>query len=131
MGRFLEAAAGIMVAVVLWIIVSKQAKEFSLALSIGACCLALILMASYLDPVLDLIARLEQLADIDREWISIMLKAVGIGMIVEIGSLICTDAGNAALGKTLQLAGTIMILWLSVPLMNGFLELVERILGET
>lgn len=131
MERFLGAAAGIMVAVVLWIVVSKQAKEFSLALSIGACCLALILVSSYLDPVLDLIARLEQMAGLNREWISVMLKAVGIGLIVEIGSLICTDAGNAALGKALQIAGMIVILWLSVPLMNGFLELIERILGET
>ena len=130
MGRFLEAAAGIMVAAVLWIVVSKQGKEFSLVLSIGACCLVLILMASYLEPVLDLIARLEQLAGLKQEWISVMLKAVGIGLVVEIGSLICTDAGNAALGKTLQIAGTMVVLWLSLPLMQGLLELLERVLGE-
>lgn len=131
MERFWEAAAGILVAAVLWIVVSKQGKEFSLALSIGACCLVLILMASYLDPVLDMIARLEQLAGVKQEWISVMLKAVGIGLVVEIGSLICADAGNAALGKTLQIAGTIVVLWLSVPLMQGLLELMERVLGET
>ena len=126
MERFWTAAAGIMVAVVLWIIVSKQAKEFSVALSICACCLALLFLSAYLDPILDLIARLEQLAGVNQEWIGIMLKAVGIGLIVEIGSLICTDAGNAALGKTLQLGGTLVVLWLCVPLMSGFLELMER-----
>lgn len=130
MGTFWTAAAGIMVAVVLWIVVSKQAKEFSLALSIIACCLTLLLMSGYLEPVLDLIGRLQQLAGVNEEWISIMLKTVGIGLIVEIGSLICTDAGNAALGKTLQIAGTFAVLWLSVPLMRGFLDLIERILGE-
>lgn len=131
MERFWEAAAGIMIAAVLWIIVSKQGKEFSLTLSIGVCCLVLILMSGYLDPVLDLVARLEQLAGLKQEWISVMLKAVGIGLVVEIGSLICTDAGNAALGKTLQIAGTIVVLWLSMPLMRGLLELLERVLGET
>ncbi len=130
MGRFWEAAAGIMVAVVLWIVVSKQGKEFSLGLSIVACCLVLILIASYLDPVFDLIARLENLAGLRQEWISVMLKAVGIGVIVEIGSLICADAGNTALGKTLQIAGTTVILWLSVPLMSGLIDLLERMLGE-
>lgn len=130
MGGFWEAAAGIMVAVVLWIVVSKQGKEFSIGLSLIACCLALMLIASYLDPVFDLIARLERLAGIQQEWISVMLKAVGIGVIVEIGSLICEDAGNAALGKTLQIAGAIVILWLSVPLMSGLIDLLERMLGE-
>ena len=130
MGRFWEVAAGIMVAAILWIIVSKQGKEFSLAVSMCGCCLALILISSYLDPVLDLIARLEQLAGLKQEWISVMLKAVGIGLVVEIGALICNDAGNAALGKTLQIAGTIAVLWLSVPLMTGLLELLERVLGD-
>lgn len=130
MGRFWEAAAGIMVAVVLWIVVSKQGKEFSFGLSLTACCLALILISSYLDPVFDLITRLEHLAGIQQEWISVMLKAVGISVIVEIGSLICDDAGNAALGKTLQFAGVIAILWLSVPLMTGLIDLLERMLGE-
>ena len=130
MGGFWQAAAGSMVAVILWIVVSKQGKEFSLALSIGACCLALMLMSSYLDPVFDLISRLEQLAGLQQEWIAVMLKAVGIGLVVEIGSLICADAGNAALGKTLQIVGTVVVLWLAVPLMTALLDLLERVLGE-
>ena len=131
MGRFWETAAGIMIAVVLWIVVSKQSKEFAMVLSIGACCLALLLLSWYLDPILALVTRLEQLGNLQPEWISIMLKAVGIGLLVEVGSLICTDAGNAALGKTLQLVGTVVVLWLAIPLMTGLLDLLERVLGET
>ena len=130
MGRFWQAAAGIMVAVVLWIVVSKQSKEFSLLLSIGACCLALMVLSWYFDPILAYIARLEQLGFLQQEWIAVVLKAVGIGMLVEIGSLICADAGNAALGKTLQLGGTVVILWLAVPLMTALMDLLERVLGE-
>ena len=130
MGPFLQATGGILVAVILWIVLSKQGKEFSLAVSVLGCCLVLILMGSYLDPVLDLVNRLEQLAGLQQEWISVMIKAVGIGLVVEIGSLICADVGNAALGKTLQITGTIVVLWLSVPLMTGLLDLLERILGE-
>lgn len=130
MGAFWQAAALIMVAVILWIVLSKQGKEFSLALSIGACCLALTLMWSYFDPVVDLISSLQQIAGLQHEWISVMLKAVGIGLLVEISSLICTDAGNAALGKTLQIVGTVAVLWLGVPLMTALMDLIERILGE-
>ncbi len=130
MGRFLQAAAGIMVAVILGIIVSKQNKDISLLLSIGACCMALAVLSWYLDPILDLIARLEQIGFLQQEWISVILKAIGIGLLVEIGSLICVDAGNAALGKTLQIIGTVVILWLAVPLMTQLLDLLERVLGE-
>ena len=128
MGRFWEAAAGVMVAVILWIVVSKQGKEFSLGLSLVACCLALMLVSSYLDPVFDLITRLEQLGGIQQEWINVMLKAVGIGMIVEIGSLICADAGNTALGKTFQFAAGTIVLWQSLPLFTTLIGIIEDIL---
>ena len=59
-----------------------------------------------------------------------MLKAVGIGVISEIAVLICQDSGNAALGKGLQLLATIVVLWLALPLMQGLLELVQKILGD-
>ena len=130
MERFWQASAGVMVAVVLWIILSKQGKEFSLGLSICTCCLVLMAVSGYLDPILDLFDRLEQIGNLQPEWIAVVLKAVGIGLIVEIGSLICTDAGNAALAKTFQIVGTVVILWLAVPLMTGLMDLVERILGE-
>ncbi|MBE6917368.1 MAG: hypothetical protein E7470_05670 [Ruminococcaceae bacterium] len=130
MGRFLQVAAGIFVAVILGIIVSKQSKDISLLLSIGACCMALAVLSWYLDPILDLIARLERIGFMQQEWISVILKAIGIGLLVEIGSLICVDAGNAALGKTLQIIGTVVILWLAVPLMAQLLDLLERVLGE-
>ena len=119
-----------LVAVILWIVLSKQGKEFGLLLTIGASCLILLTAFRFIEPVLDLLGQLQTIGNLRPEWLSIMLKAVGIGLVVEIGSLICADAGNAALSKTIQLLGTASILWLCIPLMNGVLTLIEQILGE-
>lgn len=129
MERFLQAAAGIMAAVIMWIILSKQGKEYALLLSLGACCLVLLAMFRFLEPVLDLLKQLQTLGNLQPEWLSVMLKAVGIGLVVEMGALICSDAGNAALGKTLQILGAVAVLWLSIPLMNSLMELLQQILG--
>ncbi|MBE6933695.1 MAG: hypothetical protein E7462_01390 [Ruminococcaceae bacterium] len=125
----LQTAAGVMVAVIMWIVLSRQGKEFGLVLSIGACGLVFIFAFRFLEPVLDLLKQLETLGNLQPEWLSIMLKSVGIGLVAEIGSLICTDAGNAALGKTMQMLGAIAVLWLSIPLMNSLIQLLQQILG--
>ena len=130
MERFLQAAAGIMAAVIMWIILSKQGKEYALILSLGACCLVLVAAFRFLDPVLDLLRQLQSLGNLQPEWLSVMLKAVGIGLVVEMGSLICVDAGNSALGKTLQILGAVAVLWLSIPLINSLIALLEQILGD-
>ena len=129
MERFLQGTAGILVAVILWIILSKQSKEYALIVSIGACCLVLILIFRFLEPIVDLLNQLQSIGSLQPEWLSIMLKAVGIGLVVEMGSLICTDAGNASLAKVLQILGTVVVLWLSIPVMNSLLDLLKDILG--
>lgn len=130
MDRFFQAAAGIMAAVIMWIILSKQGKEYALILSLGACCLVLVAAFRFLDPVLDLLRKLQTSGNLQPEWLSVMLKAVGIGLVVEMGSLICSDAGNSALAKTLQILGAVAVLWLSIPLINSLIALLEQILGD-
>lgn len=130
MDRFWQAAAGALVAVILWLILSRQGHDFAMLISLLACCMVLAVMGRYLEPVVDLVKRLEQLGNLQPEWISVMLKAVGIGLIVEISSLICADAGNASMGKAVQFLGTSVILWLSIPLINGLLDLITQVLGD-
>ena len=130
MERFLQAAAGVIAAVIMWIILSKQGKEYALLLSICACTLIFLLMFRFLDPVIDLMMQLQTLGNLQPQWLSIMLKAVGIGLIAEMGTLICNDAGNTVLGKTLQILGTVTVLWLSIPLMNSLIALLQQILGD-
>ena len=129
MERFFQATAGVMAAIILWVILSRQGKEYALILSVGACCLVMVVMLRFLQPVLELLARLQDLGGLQQEWLSILLKAVGIGLITEMGTLICSDAGNVALGKTLQILGAAAVLWLSIPLVNGLIALLEQILG--
>ena len=126
----MQAAAGVMAAVIMWIILSKQGKEYALLLSICACTLIFYVMFRFLEPVVDLLTQLQSLGNLQPEWLSIMLKAVGIGLIAEMGAMICNDAGNTVLGKTLQILGAATVLWLSIPLINSFLELVGQILGD-
>lgn len=62
--------------------------------------------------------------------LGILLKAVGIGLVSEIAGLVCTDAGNGSLGKTLQMLGSAVILYLSLPIFTAMLELIREILRE-
>ena len=92
--------------------------------------MVLMVMLRFLDPILELLKQFETLGNLQPQWLSILLKAVCIGLVVEICSLICTDAGNSTLAKALQILGTVVILWLSVPLMNSLIDLLQQILGE-
>ena len=129
MDIFLKAAAGILIAVVLGLALAKQGKDISILLVIAVCCMVLIAAVSYLQPVIEFFDKLEDLGNLNSGMLSILLKAVGIGLLTEITALICTDAGNAAMGKALQILSAAVILCISVPMFTELIELVENILG--
>ena len=129
MDIFLKAAAGVLIAIVFVLILAKQGKDLSVVVIIAVCCMVVIAAITYLQPVKELLDRLQTVGQLKSDALAIMLKAVGIGLIAEVTSLICTDAGNAAMGKTLQFLASAVILWLSIPLLNELLELLDTILG--
>lgn len=130
MGTYLQIISGALIAVILSLTVSKQGKELAILLGIAVCCMVLVAAVNYLKPVMDLISTLQTVGNMDSQWISIMLKAAGIGLVSELASLICTDSGNAALGKAIHILACAAILWLSIPLMNALISLLQKLLGE-
>ena len=129
MGGFLQACGGALIAVILYLTLGKQGKELGLVLTLAACSMILLLGLRYLEPVLDLVSQLKQMGSLDLELVEILLKGAGIGLLAELACLICTDAGNSALGKSVQILGSGVILWLSVPLFGRLMELLQQILG--
>lgn len=130
MTEFLQAAAAVLLAVVLGLMLNKQGKDMGTVLSIAVCCMVAMIAISYLQPVVEFLQKLETLGGLDESMVGILLKAVGIGFVAEIAGLICSDAGNSSLGKSIQILGSAVILWLSIPLFNSLIELVQEILGE-
>ena len=130
MYTFCKAAAAVLLAVVLVPAVAKTEKDISVLLTMAVCCLVAAAALSYLEPVLDLLWELKALGDLSGEMLEILMKAVGIGLVAEIAGMICADAGNGSLGKTLQILASTAILYLSIPLFQAFLTLVQEILGQ-
>lgn len=131
MELFYQIVGGVLITLVLAMTLRRQGQDITLLLGLCGCCMVLLVLGRYLEPVLDFLEQLQDLSGLDANLLSVILKAVGIALVAEIAMLICADSGNAALGKTLQILSTGVILWLSLPLMKSLLTLVERIVGGT
>lgn len=129
-GSAFKIIAGALMAVILGLSLRQQGKDIALLLSIVTCCMVVIAAVQYIKPIIAFLENLQELADLQDTSFQILLKAVGISLIAEIAGLVCSDSGNAALGKSIQIITTGVLLWLALPLMNALLEMVQKILGE-
>lgn len=130
MGLFLKAVSAVMLTVVLSLALGKQGKETAGLLAIVVCCMVAAVAMEFWSPVAEFLDMLEILGDLNGEMISTLFKVVGIGILTEICALVCSDAGAASLGKTLQLLGSAVILWLSIPMFTSLLDLIQGVLGR-
>ena len=130
MEAYFKAVGASLVAVVLILVLRREGKEISQLLSVLACVLVAMVALTFFRPISDFLQTLKRVGNLNGEMVSILLKVVGISITAEVAALICDDSGNSALGKTLQLLATAVILCLSVPLLNQLLTLIEAILGS-
>ena len=130
MTLFLQACAGVLTAVFLILSLGKQSKDMGNLLAMAVCCMVCTIALGYLKPVMDFMKQLENMGNLNGSMIQILLKIAGIGILTEITSLVCSDAGNSSMGKTLQLLGSVVILWLSLPIFTMLMDLLQEILGE-
>ena len=129
MTLFWKTLAGVFITVLLVPVLEKQGKDLAVALIVLVCCMAGTVVFVFLEPVFSFLYQLQETAGLDAGILKTLLKLVGIGLVGELVSMICTDAGCSALGKGMQLLASALILSLSVPVMESLTELIRDILG--
>lgn len=129
MEAFWKAAAILILTVIFGAAIGKTEKDISVVLSVGACCIVMMVALQYLSDVVAFLWELGNSGEEGNPFLSILLKISGVALVTELSSLLSADAGNSSLGKAMQILGNAVILFLSLPIFEAFLSMIQEILG--
>lgn len=129
MSEFWKITSVILLSVILCLTVGKTEKDIATILGMVVCCVTAGAAVKILEPVLDFLWELQQLCDLPEGVIGPLLKAVGVALVAEISASVCADAGNASLGKTLQMLGGAVVLSLSVPMLRSLMTIIKELIS--
>ena len=130
MDTFFKAIMGCVVAAILYLSLPKQAKEFSVILTVFACVMIGFVAFSYLSPVIRFAEKLSDTGKLDVDMTKTLFKAVGICLVSEFTSNICVDAGNSALAKVITFLTSALLLSLSVPFLSRLIDIIQKLLTD-
>lgn len=130
MDTMIKASAGVLVATVICLLLNKTGKEYALLVSIAICCLLTFSTLSFIEPVFSFLERISQIGNISNTTVKILFKALGVSLLAEFTALLCSDAGNSAMARLIQILASAVILWLSVPLFENLIDLISGILEK-
>lgn len=129
MELFWKTSAGILISLVLILTLNRQEQDLGTVLSIAVCCMSGIAAIRMLEPVVDFLYEINYHISSDQDMMILLLQIVGIALVAEFISILCTDAGNASLGKSIHLLSSAVILYRSLPVMESMLDLILKIMG--
>lgn len=82
----------------------------------------------YLTAIIDELRVISEGAGIEYRYVSIVLKIVGISYLAGISSELCKDVGENAIAARIELAGKLIIMFISLPIIDRLLGVVREII---
>ena len=116
------------VSTILILVLKEEKSEMALMCAIAASIIILLYIISQFTPIVNMINKLLDNAGINKEYLRIILKIVGISYMVEFGKNICKDAGENAIANKIEIAGKVVIISLSIPVVNSLVEIVSNLI---
>lgn len=111
-------------AVIMIIILKNYRPEMALVLSIitgiGIMLYAISKMSSVINVLNDLVSK----SGVNTDFLLIIIKVIGIAYIVEFGKNVCIDAGQSSIATKLEMAGKVVIVVLTIPLMSSLVNVL-------
>lgn len=105
-----------------------QRPEFAMLLSLGC---GVFVLLTLLGQMRGILAGLEKVLDGlsgQSDLTGIILKALGICIVAELGSQCCRDAGEAAIAAKVELAAKIALVLMCMPVFTQLLETAGELL---
>lgn len=110
--------------VIMIIILKNYRPEMALVLSIitgiGIMLYAISKMSSVINVLNDLVSK----SGVNTDFLLIIIKVIGIAYIVEFGKNVCIDAGQSSIATKLEMAGKVVIVVLTIPLISSLVNVL-------
>lgn len=112
------AAAGILTAMI-YALVRQIKPEFAPVVILGGSAVILVTVAGRFFEASETVDRMMRLAGLEKENVSILMRALGICVITQFAADICYDNSSSALAAAVELAGRVGAITLALPMLQA------------
>lgn len=117
-----------LIAVMMAMLFKNTKNEYSFLISITACIIILLMGLSKIQVIVDAINKLQGYIQMNKAYVGILIKIIGITYVTEFSSSLCKDSGFSAISEQIELVGKLTILAISMPILLALLETINSFL---
>ena len=118
-----------MTGVLLGLFLKGTKPEYSIYISLAAGILIFFYMTEKLSYLFSSVLKIQEYLPLDTEYLTTLLKIIGITYIGQFSSGICKDAGYGAIGGQIEIFTKLYIMVLSMPVLLALMEAIHSVLS--
>lgn len=103
-------------------------SEYGIYLSIAVSLVIFFCMGSHLETIVETIETISGFVRIDREYVAVILKMLGVTYLAEFAAAICRDAGYQNIAGQIEVFARLTLLALSMPILKALLLTIQEFL---
>lgn len=120
--------AFVIVAIIIAIGIKSMSPALSSVISIALCLVIITYCVSGLGSILTTIKRISDSINVDKAYVTALIKLIGVAYICEFAAGISKDAGYSAVASYVELAGKLTMLIVSLPVLFQVIETITGIM---
>lgn len=114
---------------ILSLIIKQHRPELAVALPMLGAVAIILCIAPYLKGILTMFEDMANRVGLESRYLHMVIKIIGVAYLCQFASELCKDAGEGSMASKIELAGKVMILTLSMPVIYRLLDLVSDIIN--
>ena len=111
------------------VFLKQYRSDLAVVLSLGAGAIILLAIISKAVPLFNTVSNIIKSAGVEPEYVSVMLKSLGICYLTQFSSDVCNDFGQSSLGSKIELCGKIMLALISLPMLVSLISTITKMIG--
>ena len=115
--------------VILGFLMKETKPEYACFITVGIGLVIMGLAVGKIYYLFESLGKIQETLPVDTEYISTLVKMIGITYIAEFSSGICKDAGYGSLGSQIEIFGKLSVLAVSMPILLALLDTVQQFLA--
>lgn len=128
--NILQLAAFALVVSLILVLLRRSSPGLSTVLAVAGSAVLLTAVISRLPPLLDFLQGLSARAGVNQLYVRTLFRVIGIAYITDFAAQLCSDAGEGALAANLKLAGKVLILAVSIPVIVAVVDVILGLLDR-
>lgn len=116
------------VTLIILTILRETNPDIAIVLSLIAGIVIFLMIVPKLSSIVSVLNTLSQKSGLNNIYFVTTLKIIGIAYITEFGSQLCMDANEKNLASKIEIAGKIIIIFLSIPIIIALMETILSIM---